>query len=289
MAGFEKIGVLGELERQGGVLLDNEHRDAGLAVDLAQNPEQFFDDQRREAEGRFVEEHQPGPQHQGAADRQHLLLAAGQRAGLLVAALPEAREMAVDPLDIGGDAGAVAPGHRAELQILLDGDAQKRAAPLRYMRDPEPHDVLGRPAGDRFAVETDRAVGPHHAAQRTQHRRLAGAIGAEQGADAAFAQIEGDAAQRLELAVKRIEVPYFKHGRPGASPLCSRTGFSAGAGLITTGAALTAIGCACGCGANLGVASTFTFLSASLLNSAIAYQLLRACELASLSPRHRGV
>src|SRR5438094_814045 len=75
MAGFEEIRVLGEFERQGGVLLDNEHRNAGLAVDLGQNPEQFFDDQRREAEGRFVEEHQPGPQHQGAADRQHLLLA----------------------------------------------------------------------------------------------------------------------------------------------------------------------------------------------------------------------
>src|SRR5205085_4746824 len=57
----------------------------------------------------------------------------------------------------------------------------------------------------------------------------AGAIGTKQGADVAFAKIEGDAAQRLELAVKRIEVPYFKHGRPGASPLCSRTGFSAGA------------------------------------------------------------
>ena len=207
--------MLGEFERQGGVLLDNEHRDAGLAVDLAQNPEQFFDDQRREAEGRFVEEHQPGPQHQGAADRQHLLLAAGQCAGLLPAALPEARKMRVDLLDIGGDPGFVAAGHRAELQILLDRDAQKRAAPFRHMRDPEPHDVLGGPAGDRPPVETDLAICPHHAAERAQHGRLARAIGAEQRADVPLADVEADPVQRLVLPVEGVESFDLQHRRAG--------------------------------------------------------------------------
>ena len=45
------------------------------------------DDQRREAEKRLVEEQQARLAHQRAADRQHLLLAAGQRSGGLLAPL----------------------------------------------------------------------------------------------------------------------------------------------------------------------------------------------------------
>src|SRR3546814_8634995 len=49
-AGLQQVGVIGEFERQRCVLLDQEHRDAALAVDPAQNAEQFPDDQRRSEE-----------------------------------------------------------------------------------------------------------------------------------------------------------------------------------------------------------------------------------------------
>ena len=154
-------------------------------VERAQDAEQLLDDQRREAERRLVEQHQARAQHHGAADREHLLLAARERAGLLAVALLQAREIAVDALDVGGDLAAVAARHGADLQVLLDGLARERAAALRHMRDAEPHDVFGRACRDRLAVEADLAVGAAHAGERAQRGGLAGAVRAEQRGDAA--------------------------------------------------------------------------------------------------------
>ncbi len=47
-----------------------------------------------------------GRRHQGAADRRHLLLAARDVAGQRAAPLLEAREIAVDHLQVGGDGAA---------------------------------------------------------------------------------------------------------------------------------------------------------------------------------------
>ena len=52
---------------------------------------------------RLVEQQQLRPAHQRAADGQHLLLAAGQRAGQLRAALLQARKQVVDALEVGLD------------------------------------------------------------------------------------------------------------------------------------------------------------------------------------------
>ena len=61
-----------------------------------------------------------------------------------------------------------------------------RAEPRDPDLDAEPDDILGGTVGDRDAVEEDVASCPHHAAQRPQGCGLAGAVGAEQGDDAAF-------------------------------------------------------------------------------------------------------
>ena len=81
----------------------------------------------------------------------------------------------------------------------------KRAAPFRHMGDAEPHDVLGRPAGDALAVEADVAAGPDHAAQRAQRGGLAGAVGAEQGDDAALVEREIEPVQGVVLPVQGVE------------------------------------------------------------------------------------
>ena len=54
--------------------------------------EQLLDQQRRQAERRLVEDQELRLGHQSAADRQHLLLAARQRAGALALPLGEPRE-----------------------------------------------------------------------------------------------------------------------------------------------------------------------------------------------------
>ena len=61
-----------------------------------------------------------GAQHQRARHREHLLLAAGERAGLLAAPLVEAREVAVHALEVRVDRAAVLARVGAEPQVLLD-------------------------------------------------------------------------------------------------------------------------------------------------------------------------
>src|SRR5437660_882332 len=84
---------IGEFQRELRVLLDNQDGDLVVAVDLAEDSEQVAHDQGRQSERGFVQQHQPRPQHQRARHRQHLLLAARQRAGLLGVALLQHREM----------------------------------------------------------------------------------------------------------------------------------------------------------------------------------------------------
>jgi hypothetical protein len=69
--------VIGEGEAALYVLLDDDHGHAA-AVDLGQRLVQAVDRDRREAEGDLIEDDQARSGHQGTADGQHLLLAAGQ-------------------------------------------------------------------------------------------------------------------------------------------------------------------------------------------------------------------
>ena len=62
------------------ILLDDEHRQPVPLVQLADDAEDLAHDQRREPERRLVEHEQPRPRHQRAREREHLLLAAGERA-----------------------------------------------------------------------------------------------------------------------------------------------------------------------------------------------------------------
>ena len=86
----------------------------------------------------------PGPRHEGAADRQHLLLAAGQRAAHLRDPLLQAREQLEHALEVLRRCSPLAPGVSAHLEVLADGQAGEDPAALRHWRDAAPHDVVGR-------------------------------------------------------------------------------------------------------------------------------------------------
>src|SRR6185369_14045652 len=77
-AAFKDIAAMAHLEGEAGVLLDEEHRDA-LGGDRADHLEDLLDHEGCEAHARLVEQQEPRPAHEGAADREHLLLAAGER------------------------------------------------------------------------------------------------------------------------------------------------------------------------------------------------------------------
>ena len=96
---LEHVAAAGDAERHRRVLLDDEDRGA-LAVDGLDDVEDLVDQRRRQAHRRLVHQQEPRPRHQRAADREHLLLAAGERAALLVRPLPEPGEQPVDALEV---------------------------------------------------------------------------------------------------------------------------------------------------------------------------------------------
>ena len=65
---------------------------------------------------------------------------------------------------------------------------------------------MARPTGDVGAPEDDAAARrAMHAGDGADQRRLAGAVGAHDGDDAARLDVEGDAIERLRVAVEDIE------------------------------------------------------------------------------------
>src|SRR5207253_5059740 len=79
-AALEHVGMVGDRQREPGVLLDQEQRDA-VAADRLQRLEHLLDQQGREPHRRLVEEQHARLLKQGARDGQHLLLAAGHLPG----------------------------------------------------------------------------------------------------------------------------------------------------------------------------------------------------------------
>jgi hypothetical protein len=111
------------------------------------------------------------------------------------------------------DAVAIAAGVGAELEVLLGGQLEKGAAPVGHVGDAAARDLLGLASVDAARAERDLALHAHHAADRAQRRGLAGAIGAEDGGDAAFVDREVDAVQHLGLRIECAQIAGFEQRR----------------------------------------------------------------------------
>src|SRR5207247_9381576 len=142
--------------------------------------------------------------HQRAAEGEHLLFAAGERASLLVAPLAEPREELEGALG-GGLERAVAPRVRAEAEVLPDRQLHERAAAFGAVRETGAGDRLRAEPVGATAREDDLAGAAHRSRDRSQRRRLAGAVRAEDGRDLALGHGERDAVQCLHLAVARLD------------------------------------------------------------------------------------
>src|SRR5262252_3310683 len=81
---LEDIGSVGDLERQVGVLLDDQHRDPLVGVQLAEAAEEVLHDDRRQPERWLIEQEKLRATHESTSDGEHLLLAAREAAGELL-------------------------------------------------------------------------------------------------------------------------------------------------------------------------------------------------------------
>src|SRR4029077_6058926 len=113
-------------------------------------------------------------------------------------ALLQPWKIAVDPLEIVGDAVAILARIGPHHQVLAHREKRKYLAPLRHVAETKPHDLVGFHALDRFAQKFDRALlRIENAGNGFQARGLAGAVGAEQRDDAAARHFEADAPDGL--------------------------------------------------------------------------------------------
>ena len=97
--------------------------------------EDFVDDLRREAERRLVEQQNLRLGHQRAADRQHLLLTAGQRARDLPQPLAQPRKQSEHPVAAAFELRGVAQQIGAELEVFGDRHRGEDAAAFRHQHD----------------------------------------------------------------------------------------------------------------------------------------------------------
>jgi hypothetical protein len=202
---LQHVPPIRDFERLGRVLLDQEHRGA-LGVDLAHDAEDRLLQDRRQAQRRLVQQHHLRLRHERATHRQHLLLATGQRARDLCPPLLEAREELEHTVHVGSDAGLVAARVGAHEEVVEDAHAGEKPPAFRRLADSELDDSRGARARDVLAFEFDRPRGRvHEAGNGSERRGLAGAVGADQGDDLAFVDVDRHTAQGLDAPVQRID------------------------------------------------------------------------------------
>src|SRR6266851_6766073 len=206
LAVHDEIAAVGDLDRLVKILFGHQDGEIVALLELADLGDHAADQVGRETDRGLVDQKDARCRHQRAPKRQHLLLPAAHRAGELPAALRERREGLEAVCEIARD---VAPRRRAigaKQQVLLDGELGEEAPALRHQRDAEIDDFLRRPA-DKIdapvvALEKDLAgARPHDSHDAVDQRRLAVAVGAEQGDRLAGGDGERNAVQDADRAV----------------------------------------------------------------------------------------
>src|SRR4029453_5631273 len=201
------IAVVGDLERHGRALLDDQDGDAELAPDLGQAAQQVLDDDRRQTERQFVDQQQFGPAHDGAAERQHLPLAAREKAADAASEVAELRKVLIDQRLAAAALGMRDAARNRRHQVLGHREIGKHLVALGDQHDAAPGVLVRQPVLDALALEGDRALGDarvvetEEARDRPQGRALAGAVGTEQRDDLSGLDRERDALHRRDGAL----------------------------------------------------------------------------------------
>jgi hypothetical protein len=131
---------------------------------------------------------------------EHLLLAAGQRLRALRRPLPQDGEQRFDELEVGPRLGGGPTPERGH-EVLPHRQLAKEAAVLGHVDDPAARDPLRVHPLDPLAVELHRALPRlvlEEAGDAAQERRLACAVGAEDGQDLARVELHRRSRERYE-------------------------------------------------------------------------------------------
>src|SRR5581483_8002143 len=162
---------------------------------------------------------------QRAGDVHALLLAAGQ---LAIEAVAEIGEIEGGERRVGDGAGArgdaVEARHRgAEADHLDDEEGEGERGRLRHHR-PASGEVGGAPGGEAAAIEEHVAgCGPQLAGQHLEERRLAGAVGADDGRHPARQNGGVHVREQMPAAPRDGDGARLQHGRYSTPPMPRRS------------------------------------------------------------------
>src|SRR6202165_4607119 len=202
MPRLEHIAIVAGSERLGHALLHQQHRKPGLAVDLLDAGENLDRQSRRQPHGGLAEQQKPRRRSEAAADREHLLLAAGECARRLVAALLEHRKQRVDLLEIARPSRAPLVRQRTHLEGLEHAERPDHLPPFRHVSDTEMGALRRRHREQIAAFEADAARCRRHGARhRFEERRFAGAIRTDDGDELPRLPRQRDVDERFQPAV----------------------------------------------------------------------------------------
>src|SRR2546421_2268257 len=204
-AALDDIGAIGNQSCEMQILFGDDDADAFL-LHGEDGVDHLFDDFWRQPFRRLVEQHQRRVTHQGARNRQHLLLAAAHAAARAVAHLAEIgkqrKQLFAGPVRRVGTLGLA-----ADFEIFLDRQIRKDAPLFRDIAEPAAHDRVRWLARDIPALEDDAAGTVFDETDDGAERGgFAGAVTTKQGYDFALTYLERDIEQDMRGAIKTVEV-----------------------------------------------------------------------------------
>src|SRR3989442_14630606 len=161
LALLEDVVRVGDPRQRGDVFVDQQNRLPARLETRDATPD-LSPDERREPLRRLVEDEQARVRHEGAPDREHLLLPAGERAAEDALTLGERGKEVEDRLD-RPRVGAAAAVRRGRHEGLAHREVRKDLAALRHEADPDLRDAVGRQPVDRTAEDPDLAGLRQHA------------------------------------------------------------------------------------------------------------------------------
>ncbi len=195
--------------QRGDVLLD-EH-DRGQLANPLQDARDLRDEGGREPLCGLVDEKEQVRVEQRPRDRDHLLLAARERARALAAALAQDREELVHELVPGRG-----PPHR-EPQVLVDREPCENVAVLGHVADSEPDDLVRRHGAHVPPVQLHRAARARgQPEQSSQGGRLPDAVPPDERGHAALGDREGDALEDVGLPKVDMQVADSQRAHNGS-------------------------------------------------------------------------
>ena len=109
--------------------------------------------------------------------------------------------------------------HAAHFEVFTHVQPGKDVVDLRHVGDTALHQLVGAPAGNALAAVLDRtAVMRCDAEDDLDEGGLAAAVGADDGDELAFVNVERDVLQDLHRAVAAVEPRNVKHPAHPAPP-----------------------------------------------------------------------